>query len=712
MSHLMNLELKYEVKAEIADDDEVCRLCAEKTSDYSSIFLDNLHESLSQAFGLSINSADNWPKAVCRKCMETAKICLDFLTIIRKAETIFQTIYGEVVESILLFKPDIEMINVKELSPDLDNAESLDCGVSSHETEDSDSKPILSRRKSMRTKRKQNKPVKVKKGPEKPLEVKTEEIPDQEEKEEERNSSKDQSERALRVRKREQRRQPSSSGATNTAGESTRKGRRSLDDLRNEDERIEQFFKLDCSICAESFTKWPDLRVHFKSAHKQDPYLMCCERKLGNRIAIITHLNGHTNPDAYKCLTCNKAFLNETRLNLHNLNKHIPVEQHKYKCPKCPKTFMILSSMNIHQAKHMTEDQKKFKCPHCLKAFAFNAMMRQHIRNIHQGGERFVCEICAKEIKGKHTYEIHVNNHKIKGVGDLSCPICEKKFKRKRLLKDHIDRHNPSGEVFKCDVCGRYAPNRFALKRHIENTHLDVRKYECTSCEGAFKTKIALREHTATHHGSFYALYTCLFCDKQFNSSSNRYVHQKQKHPVEYQEMRQRKLLKERGLHHLTHFAISLLFRLEGFLELILTIFLGLFQLLLLLLSLLLALLLCLLTLPGFFLILTTTTTTTTATAGFLRIFCFLRNFFLILLTCRRINFWDDFCRRNGHLGVLATLPQAVGVLNEGMTTLVAPLPSIPVRSPHSGVIIYQDILLVATTNNLLLLPFNHLPRS
>ncbi|XP_059612675.1 transcription factor grauzone-like [Phlebotomus argentipes] len=493
---LANLELKCEVKTEsTADEEELCRFCAQGGSQYSSIFKENLNESLSSFLGISVQESDNWPKFICQKCWEAAKVSVDFMSSVRRAETTFRTLFGELAEAIVT-KPDIELIDVKNLLIDSEMEDNNSDEVSPEESPEPLEKRRGKRRRATHIKDTANPAKCVKRKRESVKSVKAKEV--------------------------------------------LVKCRRSPSILDEEEQRIKEFFKLECRTCNESFDKLRDFRAHGLKVHKEESFIMCCDKKLDNRTKIVTHLNSHINPNAFKCEKCEKSFLTKMGLIKHELNKHVPPEQHIYKCDKCPSTFMTLCRARTHEAKHMNEEEKRFKCPQCEKAYAFNAMLKQHMRHAHDESNRHVCEICAKVFKSKYTYQIHLENHMDNGTRDFPCPMCGKAFKRKRLLKVHVERHNKTGEIFKCDMCGKVSPNRNALKNHIEYSHLKVRKFECNLCSSAFKTALGLKEHVATHSSS-QILYTCLFCPKQFNSNANKYVHQKRKHPVEYEAMQKSK---------------------------------------------------------------------------------------------------------------------------------------------------------------------------
>ncbi|XP_055685229.1 transcription factor grauzone-like isoform X2 [Lutzomyia longipalpis] len=540
------LEIDFNIKEEVFPEMEViCRLCAEKSSTYSSIFNENLHESLFQNFGVSIDPADNWPKSVCQHCKDTANVCLDFLETIWKAMMTHHELHGDLAVTSVV-KSDTEITDEEDLHENFQVDDDVLHSGDAEDTEISEIPPKSSKRKkpkeapetyttagcetmARRSERILQKRQRIQpKPPDDVVESAEPEAAEEKDSEDTKTTIKDRSERLAKRRSLKDNMQDEEENEVEI-------NRRNPEDLAEEDEKIRIFFQLQCSTCEESFEKLQELSNHSRRVHKKEAYLVCCEKKLNTREKIVNHLNYHTNPDAFKCKECNRSFLNAQRLNNHTLNTHTPKEQHPYKCEECSKTFMQRKNYNSHLLQHISDDEERFRCKTCKRIFPTKNSLRMHIQGGHELGhkdavERLICDICGKGIKGRHQYKIHVDSHK-KGVGDFSCPICEKKFKQKRLMVDHHARHNVEGKIYKCDICGKISPNERALKNHIKLVHLQERLHQCTLCDRAFKVKVALREHMAAHSGNA-ILYKCLFCERQFNSGANMYAHQKQKHPL------------------------------------------------------------------------------------------------------------------------------------------------------------------------------------
>ncbi|XP_059619175.1 transcription factor grauzone-like [Phlebotomus argentipes] len=514
-----NSSLYLSVESETSKSDEVCRFCVGKTSDYSSVFQDDLHGSLKSCFGLMIQETDNWPKFICRQCLNSAKACIDFVSRIREGEKCLRDLYGEwrIIEDIDI-KPDIEMVDIKDL-PII----CYDLRVEINRLEESVVKEKLSKAEPLPKKRGRPRKSSVIVEESSSLSMPT---PDNSElasnncTAESVKPSEKPSKSQLRAQKRQ--------------NEKDLKKKILEENQRN----IEEFFRMDCHICEESFGKLGDLWDHFRESHKRRGYIFCCDVKLDRPSKILDHRAYHLNPDAFKCHECNNTFKNSIGLKLHKLNSHTPKEEHIFKCPKCPLSFMTEFRFKMHSYVHCREEDKSHFCPDCGKAFAIKGNLKIHIRQMHTKDYYHVCETCARTFKNKDMLLRHMKLHTGEKIETFPCTLCGHRFSHKSKLKLHMKRHieNESGKIFRCAICDKESPNSLALQAHVKYTHIVERKHKCNLCKKSFKKPVNLREHMATHTYN-QILYTCLFCPKQFNSNANKYMHQKRKHPKEYQVM-------------------------------------------------------------------------------------------------------------------------------------------------------------------------------
>lgn len=82
-----------------------------------------------------------------------------------------------------------------------------------------------------------------------------------------------------------------------------------------ENEKIKQFCKMECDLCAEKFITMDNVREHYRTIHKQRWYLMCCNFKFKTRALILRHIKRHTIPDTHKFVDLINWFL----LSFHRL---------------------------------------------------------------------------------------------------------------------------------------------------------------------------------------------------------------------------------------------------------------------------------------------------------------------------------------------------------------------------------------------------------
>lgn len=68
-----------------------------------------------------------------------------------------------------------------------------------------------------------------------------------------------------------------------------------------EDGQIREFFKLDCELCLEKFSKFYEVSAHYRKVHSiRRGYVGCCNKKFTRRTQLLEHMYWHTNPDAFK----------------------------------------------------------------------------------------------------------------------------------------------------------------------------------------------------------------------------------------------------------------------------------------------------------------------------------------------------------------------------------------------------------------------------
>lgn len=305
------------------------------------------------------------------------------------------------------------------------------------------------------------------------------------------------------------------------------------------DSTIQSFLRLSCNVCvvATEFESFAQLAQHYRTDHDTEGYADCCGQRFTRRYKLYNHVVGHVNPSAHLCDQCPKKFATRYGLDMHK-ESHLPEDERPFACTVCAKRFFRENKLKFHMAsKHLPADKRPFKCPECGKGFVNNSLVVDHCRKIHENLRPFICEVCANSFKTKQILIDHIQTHTERPR--VKCDECGKLYRNELQVKRHQKRtHGIGDRVFECKECGVQAKNSYALAAHINLNHkTDPQKHQCEICEKGFKRLKTLREHLASHTGE--KLYKCSFCEQEFNSSANKYKHQKNKHPEEYAAMKQ-----------------------------------------------------------------------------------------------------------------------------------------------------------------------------
>lgn len=311
--------------------------------------------------------------------------------------------------------------------------------------------------------------------------------------------------------------------------------------MKQWDEDIRTFKPLKCELCEETTDLFQELMTHYRQIHDTVGFMECCGQKFQLRYKYHEHIATHMNPDAHRCDICPKSFPTLRALRYHK-ESHIPEDQRLFQCDICSAKFYRERKLRHHVTHaHATEETKQFKCPDCDKAFVSNSLLIDHTRKMHENLRPFICEVCACTFKTKHILKEHSLTHTV--MPRVKCEECGKFYRNENQLRRHKKRHFDQKFHFECPECGIFAKNSYSLHAHRRITHhTDPNKFPCQICGKGFKKRRILDEHMAAHTGD--RLYKCAFCEKDFNSSANKYKHQKNKHPTEYAEMKKARELK------------------------------------------------------------------------------------------------------------------------------------------------------------------------
>lgn len=77
----------------------------------------------------------------------------------------------------------------------------------------------------------------------------------------------------------------------------------SSEQYKKDDERIREFFNLQCEKCTDNqlFNNLREIRTHFRIKHSSSRgYVKCCKRKFFRRSVLLEHLAWHLNPEQFR----------------------------------------------------------------------------------------------------------------------------------------------------------------------------------------------------------------------------------------------------------------------------------------------------------------------------------------------------------------------------------------------------------------------------
>ncbi|XP_076290094.1 uncharacterized protein LOC143213776 isoform X2 [Lasioglossum baleicum] len=225
----------------------------------------------------------------------------------------------------------------------------------------------------------------------------------------------------------------------------------------------------------------------------------------------LLHIQNHNN---YKCSKCDVTFASKKKAHEHYKTVHSSKLDHNkisnssiYFCADCRHTFVKKDdySRHLESTLHVSKVKKEvtiadiFTCSICSKNLISQRALDQHVRRIHKGEKRFICNIygctfqCARKSDlGRHK-QLHIEQR------NIVCEQCGKTFTSISILNDHVLYVHNKERQFVCDECGKAFKRNSLLKRH-KLSHQQHRPFACMQCSTAFKRSHHLTRHMETCH--------------------------------------------------------------------------------------------------------------------------------------------------------------------------------------------------------------------
>ncbi|XP_023100652.2 zinc finger protein 260-like [Felis catus] len=267
--------------------------------------------------------------------------------------------------------------------------------------------------------------------------------------------------------------------------------------------------------CGEDFYQSSKLIIHNKNKyirenpHKYNEY----EKALNQFSNVGDHQRTHVGKNTYRCHKPGNMFSQSSRLTIH---KTIETGENRYICKECGKTFDSHSKPTQHQQIHTGE--KPYKCEECGKAFKDGSSLNGH-RRIHTGEKHYKCKECGKAFTHRSSLTQHHRIHT--GEKPYRCKECGKAFNQYSKVIQHHRIH--TGEKpYKCKKCGKAFNLHSNLTQH-HRIHTGEKPYQCKECGKAFNQHSHLTQHHRIHTGE--KPYKCIECGKAFKRHSNLIQH-------------------------------------------------------------------------------------------------------------------------------------------------------------------------------------------
>lgn len=331
-----------------------------------------------------------------------------------------------------------------------------------------------------------------------------------------------------------------------------------------------------CCYCTKVFTKSQNYKKHTNLIHsideqnktasnlgdlqassRRDDIKKLSEKCFRKEEKII---DTSTEEKCVKCEFCSKTVMTPSALTMH-MRTHNVKNGGIFRCPFCNENFQNTLLFKDHVQIHM--ENGKYYCPECRKEFEKYSSVRKHIQ-LNHSAQHFQCTECDKSFKSRYKLKEHSLRHS--NIRQFECE-CGKQFKRKDKLREHkLRMHTINGNTqnkqqvkstlsndnnlqnnqIQCENGNEFELKTIKFTPKVPPTDYQRFIYKCNDCMLGFKRRGMLVNHMAKQHPDISMdsvpelnmpilqtkrCYYCMYCDKEYRSSSKRKAHILKYHP-------------------------------------------------------------------------------------------------------------------------------------------------------------------------------------
>ncbi|XP_017780652.1 PREDICTED: zinc finger protein 569 isoform X2 [Nicrophorus vespilloides] len=221
--------------------------------------------------------------------------------------------------------------------------------------------------------------------------------------------------------------------------------------------------------------------------------------------ALASHARVHAGDSPFECRRCGEMFWDANLMRDHIKNKHNGVEE----------DFMDDDDDDFSE-----EDNKygEFFCSSCGMSFHRHDLLKKHQRmhvkeeyNQEDPDYAHICNVCGESFSEALDLLAHAEVHA--RSSDFRCMICGDLNPDEQSLAAHVQsKHGKSLPPNTCLHCGRTCRDKNALLKHVLE-HTKEKLFPCTKCEKTFYNKARLKRHMLSHRNKVVA---CDVCGEHF----------------------------------------------------------------------------------------------------------------------------------------------------------------------------------------------------